>query len=122
VVIAQSHPRAAAEHAPALARCARFQAEAVFEPEQDLVAAAQILASKQTPARPLHIALGRLVRAIAFLIVGVCEAGIDNAVERHTALGESRLRNASGHGDGHGRAKDLLVHLVSSGRKKGVHR
>ena len=86
----------------ALAQRARLQAEAVFKAEQHLVAAAQIFAAEQAPARALHVALRRLDVVLALLVVRVRKASIDDAIQRDAALRVGGLHAKSGNSDSNG--------------------
>jgi hypothetical protein len=107
---AEPDERLAAEHAAALAEPPVVHVEAVFQREDRLQPAAEILAALQAPAAALRVAARELVIGLAepvdVHVVGVVEAFVDQAIQRHTVLRKDR-RGASGQRGGE---NDVLLH------------
>src|SRR5258708_4793847 len=92
VVFRQAHVRLAAEQRAALAQAAVSDAEAVFEHEDRLQAAAKIFGASQAPAIGLGDAVINLDELAAaagsgLAVIHIGDTGVDEAVQRDAGLG-----------------------------------
>src|SRR5206468_3720195 len=98
-----------AEFAAALLQRTVIDAEAVFQREDCLQAAAEVFSAAQAPTAAVHRAAGLLPVAVTVLVVGVRDAGVDQAVQSDAALGVRRGGKNARQGCDH----ESLFHLVT---------
>ncbi len=83
----------AIEHRAAVLELTIVQVEVALQREDRMQAAAEVLITAQAEIRIRHYAAAFLPGAVATLIVGINQAGIQRTVQRDTAL------SVSGHGE-----------------------
>jgi hypothetical protein len=116
LAVAQARIGLIAELAASLAQRAVRDAEPVFDLEDGLVAAAQVLASQQTPVAAGHAAAARLNVGMTLRVVRVDQARVEQAVERDTRLRVRAMGGQPGNerGGGEPRGAAGVLHRVGA--------